>query len=804
MLGLLLALRQLRARPTAALVTLLGVAIGVAGVRAMALGSEGALRTLRHTWEDAAGPATWTALPPDPRGTLPAEAVAALTKAPGVTGTFPLLTTATVRIEEVRQWFGVMLPEGDAALLLVGAEEPQWRPEERPSCGDPCTLAGSTVLVGETWARSRGLKAGDPLHLAVAGKVVQVSIGGTVERWGLGGRGFGRVVIAPLAAVRQALDLPSDAVGELGLVTDRPPPETPGVVLVRPGDRGADVEQRLANVRAGTDLLSGVTLLLAGLLVAGQAATRATERQRLLGLLRAVGATRGQVVAALLVEVIAVAIPGALLGVALGQPLASAVAFALGQAAQADLRVGDPDLGGALTAAMAGILTATFAALLPAWTAAGRPPLNSLRARSGAAAPPRLALSVVALVVAAGIGASFLVWPPGAVAREVTLARVVALVLAVSLALPGLLPRLSHVATARPAVTLGLAALRWRPLRSGLAAATVLVCVALVGGVGALGHGVRAELDRWSDRALAYDLYASRPDGFSSGEIEALRALPGVTALAPVSIVPATVRVERHEDGRGAALALVGVEPAAWAPLLEAVDGSVATLAPDEAFVPAVVAAQLDVHVGDTLVAGERRFRVRATVVDYTQNGFGVLVSRGALGDPPADVVAVRGDAKAAFEALPGVTVESRGELRGRILRLVDQSMAALDVLSWLGGAIGVLAVAAALGQAAVERRADVAILRAVGLERRDVARMMVTEAVATALVGVIPGIPLGIVLGRIFAGATATLGLPIPYVPAWSAIFGASLVAVFAAAAAAWVPARALAGVSPREALRE
>jgi putative ABC transport system permease protein len=150
------------------------------------------------------------------------------------------------------------------------------------------------------------------------------------------------------------------------------------------------------------------------------------------------------------------------------------------------------------------------------------------------------------------------------------------------------------------------------------------------------------------------------------------------------------------------------------------------------------------------------------------------------------------------------VIVEARAELRGRVLRLVDQSMGALDVLLWLAGVVGVSAVAAALAQGAVERRADVAILRAVGLERRQVTLLLMAEGVTTALLGVFGGLPLGVALGKVFADATATLGIPIPYVPAWGALLGASIAAILTSAAAAWLPARRAAAIPPMDALRE
>ena len=81
---------------------------------------------------------------------------------------------------------------------------------------------------------------------------------------------------------------------------------------------------------------------------------------------------------------------------------------------------------------------------------------------------------------------------------------------------------------------------------------------------------------------------------------------------------------------------------------------------------------------------------------------------------------------------------------------------------------------------------------------------LLVAEGVATALAGVLPGLPAGILLGWVFSAATATLGVPVPYVPPWTALLGAGAAALVTAAAAAWLPGRRAAEGSPMDAVRE
>jgi putative ABC transport system permease protein len=878
-----IAWRSIRSRPMAAAVSILGLAVGVAGVRAMTLGADGAIATLSAAFDAAAGPAEWVVLPMGDARTPLAPAIAErLAAVPGVT-LLPLVVAPTLRPEDARLWMGVVLPEGDAGLTMLGvdprseANSPRWRVvsgESTVRCGpaepdgaaagdprrpepeppaihsdtpaihsdtppthadtspdvSPCPLDGAHVLVGDAWARSRSLKPGDSLRVVAGTRIFEARIAGTIAREGLGARGYGRVVIAPIDAVRGAFAVAPGASHELGIVLaeppSSPPPELvaaagPGAALVRPADRADEIAQKLANMRAGTDLLSAITLLLAALLLSGQLAARAAERTRTLGLLRAVGATRTQAAATLLTEALILAVPGAALGVALGHPFASGVAFALGQAAQADLQVGVWDLGGAVLAFVLGLTAALAAAALPARRAALADPLDNLRARSGAAEPAPGGLALIAALVLLVSATSLALDSARDADRIWTLARVIAALGSAAALLPTLMPPwagLLRRATRNPATALGVASLRWRPLRAGLAAGTVLVGVALAGGVGAIGRGLEAELDRWSSRALGWDLYVSRPDGFTDAELDAVRDFPGVQQATGVSIRPVIVRFGEHP----LPVALVALDPAAYAgaDLLDVVtpDGSpaadgpqiVSSLADDRGvLVTTVLAEQLALAPGDLVtLPNAGPLPVRGLVVDYTQNGFAVIVSQSLLratqGADKLDLLAVNGDARAALEAMPGVVVESRGELRGRILRLVRASIAALDVLLWLAGAVGVLAVGATLAQSAVERRGDLAVLRAVGLARRDVPRMLVAEGVATAGIGVLGGIPVGVALGKVLTDATHTLGIPVPYAPAWGPLFGASIAALLAGALAAWLPARRAAAVEPMDALRE
>src|SRR5207247_1670989 len=111
------------------------------------------------------------------------------------------------------------------------------------------------------------------------------------------------------------------------------------VAVVRSGERGKDVAQRIANLKAGTDLTSSLSLFLAAFLIYGVYRTAATERRRDIGMLRCIGADRRQAAWPLVLEATMLAVPGAILGALGGPLLARGVAGSMSRLAGAELAV---------------------------------------------------------------------------------------------------------------------------------------------------------------------------------------------------------------------------------------------------------------------------------------------------------------------------------------------------------------------------------------------------------------------------------------------------------------------------------
>jgi ABC-type antimicrobial peptide transport system permease subunit len=112
-----------------------------------------------------------------------------------------------------------------------------------------------------------------------------------------------------------------------------------------------------------------------------------------------------------------------------------------------------------------------------------------------------------------------------------------------------------------------------------------------------------------------------------------------------------------------------------------------------------------------------------------------------------------------------------------------------------LGAFLGLLAVGAvghALGTAVRRRRVDVAVLRALGMTRWQARGVVVVQASVLAGVGLLFGIPLGIVAGRLLWRVVADY-TPLAYVPplaVWALILAVPVALIVANLLAVW-PAR-------------
>jgi putative ABC transport system permease protein len=577
------------------------------------------------------------------------------------------------------------------------------------------------------------------------------------------------------------------------------------------------VRDGLAGLNNDTDmvavmlvLFAGVALVVSALVVANTFSILLAGRLRDFALLRCVGATRRQVLGSVRREAAAVgllaSLTGALLGAGLGYgllPLVNTLALTTPLAAPA------PPVPWLLGGSAVGLLVTVVASWLPTRRVVRVSPLAALRPRAAAggrtaAGRARPALAALLLVTGAALLAAAMI-------RDSTLLMVAggaSVFTGVLLLGPLLVPRLVRATGALlgPRGRLATENAVRNPHRTAATTAALLIGVTLTTAVLTGMATWRAGLDEVTVRHNPIDAsLTSLDEPVGADLLDRVRRTPGVEqaiavdgavarvsgfdAPLPVLTAPAAGQVAR-DGGRFAQ----GVEPG--------------TIRIDlDAFVdPGVeLGDQVTVRVGDR----EARLRVVA-LPGWGQAGLVAPETLARLTDAPephvvwvraaagADPLALVDDLDGLADAA-GVEFEDRLQAQAAANRERDILSGAVLGLLGISVALALVGIANTLGLSVLERAREHALLRALGLTRRQLRRMLAAEALLLSVVAT----GLGTVLGVGFAWVGyetfveralthATLHVP------WAQLGGVVVIAALAGLLASVLPARRAAGVTP------
>ncbi len=307
-------LRPLRRAPLRFLATLLGIAAGVAGFVATLASNRAALSSLREDTRAIAGAASLEIVSP---ALVPQETLALLR---------PLCADAVLVpvIEDL-----VLEPHSGAVLRLCGID-PLVDREARALALPPLAgeagrrfLAGEGVWIAEPLARTLGVAPGARLALEAHGRLQELEVLGTLALDGAP-EAFATAVLADLALAEtitgrrgrlDRIELVPRAGVDAGALEERVRRVLPPSLELRStGARAAELSALVHSLEFNLQALSGISLLVAAVLVATALATSVVQRRATLALLVSLGASRAQLCSALLAEALALGIVGGTLG----------------------------------------------------------------------------------------------------------------------------------------------------------------------------------------------------------------------------------------------------------------------------------------------------------------------------------------------------------------------------------------------------------------------------------------------------------------------------------------------------------
>jgi putative ABC transport system permease protein len=540
----------------------------------------------------------------------------------------------------------------------------------------------------------------------------------------------------------------------------------------------------------------GIALFVGSFVIANTLSITIAQRTRELATLRTLGATRVQVLRSVMIEALVIGILASVTGLFLGLGLAKGlnsllVSFGI-DLPQASTVFKSRTIAVSLGV---GVVITLLAALRPAFRATRVAPVSAVR--EGAVLPPsRLArfgpptaLGTMAAALALMLVGSFV----GSLSTNQRLLAVgvgaVALLVATAMLAPKLVPPLARF-LGWPATRVGGAAgtlarsnAARDPARTASTAAALMIGLALVTLVGVLADGLTTHFRGNVDQAFVANYAVTATNNFTPiglASETALRRVPGVEVDTAV----------RAGDGKafGSRINVTAVDPDASRVIsIEWRQGSQrvpAQLGANGAFVNRDYAAAKHLHLGSSFeVETPNATRLHLVLRGITapakgaspygdvtiststfdahyqdpQNLYTFVNIRGGV--TPANTAAL----KSALRSFPDAKLQTKQQFINNQLSGLSTLLNLLYVLLSLSIIVSLFGIVNTLVLTVFERTRELGMLRAVGMSRRQVRRMIRHESVITALLGAALGIPLGVVVALMMGAAIKYSAFTVP-----------------------------------------
>jgi putative ABC transport system permease protein len=703
------------------------------------------------------------------------------------------------------------------------------------------------VAVDEGVADEENLSVGDRIGVAGVGRAQEFEIVGIAKYGDLSTLGSATFAIFDVATAQELLEKEGQldsiqAAATEGVsseeLTRQLQEEIGSEVTVRTGVEQADEES--GEIATFTRIIryfllsfAGVALFVGAFVIFNTLSITVAQRTRELATLRTIGASRRQVLASVILEAFVIGLVASIVGLFAGLGLAVGLTE-LFKALNLELPQTQTVFATRtiVVSLLVGVLVTVFAGLFPALRATRVPPIAAVR--EGATLPsgrfahlaPYIAGVIVALAVLAlaygtladdlATGDRFALLGIGVLALFIGVAM-----LSSRLVVP--LAKLVGIPARRVGGIAGQLAegnAQRNPGRTAATAAALMIGIALVTFVAVLAQGLRVSNSDAIERQIQADLIVTSQDGYSEFPAAVGDAAERVSGVEAVSNVRQDIAEIDGNAGNLTGLdeSINEVYDFRW---VEGSDTLLADLGSDGVVLPDNVAEDNDISVGDTVTVratdnSTKDFVVRGLYdgspfypllgsASISQDAFDDFYERPrnrfTLLNLPGDPSAAKGGVERALEGFPDTRIQTRQEWIDKEDREISQFLLLLYVLLALSVVISLFGMVNTLALSVFERTRELGMLRAVGMTRRQVRRMIRHESVITALIGAALGLPLGIFLALLVTNALSQYDLQFA-IPAGSLI-AFVIVAIIAGLLAAILPARRAARLRVLEALQ-
>ncbi|MEM7697702.1 MAG: FtsX-like permease family protein [Verrucomicrobiota bacterium] len=782
---------------------LVGVlALGVAVFLGVRLGNKAALTGFGFFTESIAGESDFIIR--SETGTIPVAALGKLRQAAGA------LPVSFFAVKERSATFE--LKDGEKiSLRLVGADWVALQNYGSGGGGilgsgdnDPRLGESGAVIIGESFEQTHGISEGDRFKVYCDDREVELNVVGIIPDDPLRPEVPANLVLIDLPGLwalvesepslsRIECQLPSGSLrDELKRAAElklRESAEALNLVMETPQDRKTSVTEMSRAFRLNLTILSGLALLVGIYLILQALEATVVKRRSEIATLRSLGVTPRQIQQAWLLESLVLGIVGSLVGILLGRLLAVGLVGAISQTvntlyyetttASVSLSVGEIAF-----ALFYGILSSLIAGWIPAREAALTPPAQGLRSATRVGGLAFLGKYPIALLMLGlGIAAA---WIPPLVGQSGSrfavggYASAILLVVGASLLIGVLFPAVARLLRAfggkRVVISYAASQLARPSGRHRLTAAGLSVAIGMSAAMGILVASFEYTLTSWIGQLLRADAYVAsggNPSISNDGIIreqtwQAIASSPeveGVDILRSYLVEVDGVRVfvggtDLNSDS-ARYLELVWEEtPDEIGPdALERLSGDLVAAFVNEPFFRRFGLGKSDTFTIPT-PQGDETVSIEGVYADYGTETGTILLSRkhtsAWFGDNDVsnlsiylkDPDSVDEWVSKLGQNFPALSVQSNRRLREESIRIFHQTFAVTYALEAIAVIIAMAGLGMALAGLLIERRRQLATLKAIGTTRAQIATMAMWEGVGLTLVGLIGGYFVSLALG--------------------------------------------------------
>ncbi len=795
-----ISLKRIRLQMVHTVMTVTGICLGVAAVVSIGVVNKSVLRSFEDSINRVTGRAALQVT--GAASGFPEGFIERVQRVPGVEYAVPVIDTQ-----------GILVGAKERSLMILGIDVLQdgnirdYRlSDESADIPDPLLFLArpDSILLTRELAQREGIEIGQSIRIQTVRGIRTFRVRGLLDPEGPAKIASGSIAVMDYPAAQMAfgkegridrIDVSLLRGEDLETVRGRIKKVLPGGYnVVTPEGRTKQVQLLISHFQKNINLISFVSVFVGMYLIYNAVSISVVQRRKEIGILRALGTTRRQVITLFLGETVVTAIIGSALGLAAGVLFARSAIGAVGQTVSelymrttvSEITVSWPDL---TTGFAVGIAASLAAALFPALTSTRISPVSAIRsvpyAEDGFISGWKLkAVSLFCLSLAAALLILYLAVPASPLLHTTPamFAATILLLLGISFATPAVLQwflvLFRRTISPRVGASGRLAGLNLQKNigRNAVAAAAIFYGISVFVSSAGIIYSTRQSVLEWIDSYVRGDIIVT--SGHPIATTGAQNIPMPVEMWKDIEKVPGVLSADPFRkiyiDYHGRRILLLALDIARrikYSPFIVA-KGSredMARLLPDQNYIAMneALASQEHVKPGDSILlptpGGPVEFKVAVINVDYSSDSGSILMDmhtyhrywKEYLADSfsvrvknKEQVSAVRDEIARRFGNDRELFVLPAREFRSEIRKVVDQGFAVNRAVNVITMMIACLGIIVTLLASVLERTREIGILRSIGMLKSQVSRVVIIESMLLGLVGGALGVGAGMIIG--------------------------------------------------------